>query len=134
MLRSKGLADKMILLGIDGMDPRFTRKLVDEGKMPNVKKLMDMGACRDDLVLLGGVPTITPPMWATLATGAYPMTHGIIDFQLSFPVNWISTMQGSIPHLAKPNNYGMLPLKPAKKHWFGIGLVLLGHQAATAKI
>ena len=54
MLRSKGLADKMILLGIDGMDPRFTRKLVDEGKMPNVKKLMDMGACRDDLVLLGG--------------------------------------------------------------------------------
>lgn len=61
MLRSKGLAEKMILLGIDGMDPRFTRKLVDEGKMPNVKKLMDMGACRDDLVLLGGVPTITPP-------------------------------------------------------------------------
>ena len=26
------------------------------------------------------MPTITPPMWTTLATGAYPMTHGITDF------------------------------------------------------
>ena len=83
MLRSKGLAEKMIMLGIDGMDPNLTRKFVDEGKMPNTKKLIEMGAARKDLVLLGGVPTITPPMWATLATGAYPMTHGIVDFNLS---------------------------------------------------
>lgn len=83
MLRSKGLTEKLLMLGIDGMDPRFTRRLVEEGKMPNVKKMMELGACRDDLMLLGANPTITPPMWATLATGAYPMTHGIEDFNLS---------------------------------------------------
>ena len=83
MLRNKALTEKVLLLGIDGMDPRFTKRLVDEGKLPNVKKLMDAGACRDDLVLLGANPTITPPMWATLATGAYPMTHSIQDFNLS---------------------------------------------------
>ena len=83
MLRSKGLTDKMLLLGIDGMDPRFARVLVDEGKMPNLKKLMEKGACREDLRMLGANPTITPPMWATLATGAYPMTHGIMDYNLS---------------------------------------------------
>ena len=83
MLRNKALTEKVLLLGIDGMDPRFTRRLVDEGKLQNVKKLMDAGACRDDLVLLGANPTITPPMWATLATGAYPMTHSIQDFNLS---------------------------------------------------
>ncbi len=83
MLRSKGLTDKLLLLGIDGMDPRFTRRLVDEGKMPNFKKLMDMGACREDLVMLGANPTITPPMWATLGTGTYPMTHGIMDYNIS---------------------------------------------------
>ncbi len=83
MLRRKGLTDKVLLLGVDGMDPRFTKRLVDEGKMPNVKKLMDMGSCRDDLMMLGANPTITPPMWATLATGAYPMTHGIMDYNLS---------------------------------------------------
>lgn len=82
MLRQKHLSDKIILLGIDGMDPKFSRKMVDEGKMPNLKKLIDKGACRHDLRLLGGVPTITPPMWTTLATGAYPMTHGIEDFNI----------------------------------------------------
>ena len=83
MLRRKGLTEKLLMLGIDGMDPRFTRRLVKEGKMPNVKKMMELGACRDDLMLLGANPTITPPMWATLATGAYPMTHGVEDFNLS---------------------------------------------------
>ena len=85
MLRSKGLTDKVLLLGIDGMDPRFSRKMVDEGKMPNLKKLIERGSARQDLRLLGAVPTITPPMWTTLATGAYPMTHGIEDFNINFP-------------------------------------------------
>lgn len=83
MLRSKGLTEKLLLLGVDGMDPRFTKRLVDEGKLPNVKKLMERGSCRDDLMLLGANPTITPPMWATLATGCYPMTHGIMDYNIS---------------------------------------------------
>ena len=83
MLRSKGLTDKLLLLGVDGMDPRFTKRLLAEGKMPNVEKLMNAGACREDLVLLGANPTITPPMWATLATGTYPMTHGIMDYNTS---------------------------------------------------
>ena len=83
MLRNKALSQKVLLLGVDGMDPRFTKRLVDEGKLPNVKKLMDRGACREDLMMLGANPTITPPMWATLATGTYPMTHGIIDYNIS---------------------------------------------------
>ena len=83
MLRNKALTEKLLLLGVDGMDPRFTRRLVDEGKMPNFKKLMDMGSCREDLMMLGANPTITPPMWATLATGTYPMTHGIMDYNVS---------------------------------------------------
>jgi Uncharacterized conserved protein len=76
----KALTDKLFVLGIDGLDPRLTRKYVDEGKMPNTKYLIEQGAAREDLVLLGGQPTITPPMWTTLATGAYPCTHGITCF------------------------------------------------------
>ena len=48
MLRNKALTEKVLMLGIDGMDPRYTRRLVNEGKLPNVKKLMELGACRDD--------------------------------------------------------------------------------------
>ncbi|WP_434512192.1 alkaline phosphatase family protein [Desulfitobacterium sp. AusDCA] len=73
-------AKKILILGIDGMDPRLTRKFVDMGLMPNTKKYIEKGAQRQDLVLLGGHPTVTPSMWTTLATGAYPMTHGITDF------------------------------------------------------
>lgn len=72
--------EKLIVVGIDGMDPRFTKYLVDKGEMPATKKLIERGACREDLVLLGGMPTITPPMWTTLSTGAYASTHGITGF------------------------------------------------------
>ena len=65
----KALSEKILVLGIDGLDPRLARKYVDEGVMPNLKKFMERGACREDLVMLGGQPTITPPMWTTLATG-----------------------------------------------------------------
>ena len=73
-------ASKVAVLGIDAMDPRLTRKYIDMGIMPNTKKLLEAGAAREDLVLLGALPTVTPPQWTTLATGAYPSTHGITAF------------------------------------------------------
>lgn len=79
-MQRNALNDKIMVIGIDGMDPRITRKLIDEGKMPATKKLLEKGAAREDLVMLGGQPTVTPPMWTTLATGAYPVTHGITCF------------------------------------------------------
>ena len=80
MTERKTRADKILVLGIDGMDPRLTKKYVAEGKMPNVKKFIERGAQREDLVLLGSHPTVTPPMWTTLSTGAHPITHGITCF------------------------------------------------------
>ena len=71
------LADKILVLGVDGLDPRLAKKMMDEGKLPHIKEYVERGGCREDLVLLGGLPTITQPMWTTLATGAYPSTHGI---------------------------------------------------------
>ncbi|MBQ2368943.1 MAG: alkaline phosphatase family protein, partial [Peptococcaceae bacterium] len=80
MTSRKAFADKIMLLGIDGMDPRLTRKYVDEGIMPNTAEYIKRGAARHDLVMLGGHPTVTPPMWTTLATGAYANVHGITGF------------------------------------------------------
>ena len=74
------LSSKIMVLGVDGMDPRLAKKYVDEGKMPNLKTIIERGAQREDLVLLGIMPTITPPGWTSLATGAYPGTHGITCF------------------------------------------------------
>ena len=73
-------ADKILVLGIDGMDPRLSKYYMDQGLMPNLKKLVEAGSAREGLEFLGQMPTITPPMWTTLSTGTYPMTHGITDF------------------------------------------------------
>lgn len=79
---SRVLNDKILVLGVDGMDPRISKYFMDKGKMPNFKKYVEMGACRENLMLLGAHPTVTPPLWTTMATGAYPMTHGITDYHM----------------------------------------------------
>ncbi|MDO4280479.1 MAG: alkaline phosphatase family protein [Peptococcaceae bacterium] len=77
--------NKVLVLGIDGLDPKLTKKYVDEGYMPNMKKFLEMGAAREDLQMIGGHPTVTPPMWTTLATGANPCTHGITEYYACDP-------------------------------------------------
>jgi predicted AlkP superfamily phosphohydrolase/phosphomutase len=76
---------KLIVLGIDGMDSATTKRMVDEGKLPNIKKYLQHGASRESLAMLGAHPTITPPCWTTLATGAYPGTHGITCYWRQSP-------------------------------------------------
>lgn len=78
---------KLLVLGVDGMDPHLTKYLMDKGELPAIKEYVKRGACREDLVMLGALPTITPPMWTTMATGAYPATHGITCFWNSDPVD-----------------------------------------------
>ena len=79
-MQRKALADKVMVLGVDGLDPRFAKKLVDEGKMPAFKTLIERGAQREDLVMLGSNPTVTPPQWTTLACGCNPNVHSITQF------------------------------------------------------
>ncbi|WP_225351930.1 alkaline phosphatase family protein [Secundilactobacillus similis] len=69
-MTEKPRTDKVIVLGIDGLDSRTANRLVNEGKMPNLKKYLERGSAHKGIKLLGSVPTITPPCWTTLATGA----------------------------------------------------------------
>ena len=47
-------SDKIIVVGIDGFEPSLAKKFMEEGKMPNLQSFVKQGACREDLVLLGG--------------------------------------------------------------------------------
>ena len=82
----KKYTDKVLLLGVDGSDPKLTSKFMKQGKLPNIKKFVDAGAQRESLQLVCTPPTITPPLWTTLATGALPVTHGITCFWRQDPV------------------------------------------------
>lgn len=74
------LADKVLVLGCDAMDSRLSTQYMKAGKMPNLKKLLELGSAHDEMMMIGGQPTVTPPMWTTLSTGANPCTHGITDY------------------------------------------------------
>lgn len=76
-MKREAMSDKILVLGVDGFDPSLAKKFMDQGKMPALQQFVSRGAARENLVLLGGMPTVTPPMWTTLATGATPATHGI---------------------------------------------------------
>ena len=52
---------KVLVIGIDGMDSRITKKFLDEGQLPNIKKYLERGAARTGLDMLGAIPPITPP-------------------------------------------------------------------------
>lgn len=36
-------AQKLMVLGVDGLAPRFSKRMIDAGKMPNHQKLMPFG-------------------------------------------------------------------------------------------
>ena len=74
---------KVAVLGFDCAEPHLIEKHIKEGHLPNFKKLIENGVMADNC--LPPFPTITPPNWATIATGAWPGTHQVTDFHLPKP-------------------------------------------------
>ena len=67
----------MIVLGFDGMDPDLVQRWVDDGKLPNIKRLMNDGG----LYPLSTTHSAeSPTAWASFATGVNPGKHNIYDF------------------------------------------------------
>ncbi len=75
--RRRGLVNKAILLGFDGLDPAVTERLMAEGKLPNFSRLKQMGGYSR---LRTTFPALSPVAWSTFATGVNPAKHNIFDF------------------------------------------------------
>jgi len=73
-----GLSEKkVIILGFDGIDPDLLSKWMDEGKLPNLKRLGESGTFLE----LGTTnPAESPVAWSSFATGTNPGKTGIFDF------------------------------------------------------
>ncbi len=70
-------AKKMMVLGIDGLDPTTLTRLMDEGKLPTFQRLRQMGDMRN---LTTSIPPQSPVAWSNFITGMNPGGHGIFDF------------------------------------------------------
>jgi len=68
---------KLVILGIDGMDPQLLKKFMAEGKMPNFSSLAQKGSFR---LLTTSIPPQSPVAWSNLITGMNAGGHGIFDF------------------------------------------------------
>lgn len=68
---------RMVILGVDGMDPVMLQGFMDEGILPNFSKLAATG----NFMKLGtSVPPQSPVAWSNFITGMDSGGHGIFDF------------------------------------------------------
>jgi predicted AlkP superfamily phosphohydrolase/phosphomutase len=68
---------RVVILGLDGLDYGLTAKLLVEGKLPNLARLQAQGGFRS---LASTLPPISPVAWSTFQTGVNPGKHNIFDF------------------------------------------------------
>ena len=76
-------AKKVMVIGFDAPLAPQVYRYAQEGHMPRVKRLLERGVYGANC--LPPFPSITPPNWTTLATGATSITHGISDFNVHVP-------------------------------------------------
>lgn len=67
----------MIVIGIDGMDPRLAERMMASGELPHLAKLRAAGGFSP---LGTSCPPQSPVAWANFINGAGPGSHGIFDF------------------------------------------------------
>jgi type IV pilus biogenesis/stability protein PilW len=68
---------KILLIGIDGAEWEIIQPLVDQGKLPTFKKLIEQGV-HGNLKTIE--PILSPVVWTSIATGKTPDKHGITFF------------------------------------------------------
>jgi len=71
------LVDRVVIVGLDGLDPKLAEKYMAQGKMPNFSKLKESGTFNP---LQTTYPSISPVAWSSFLTGVNPGKHNIFDF------------------------------------------------------
>jgi predicted AlkP superfamily phosphohydrolase/phosphomutase len=70
-------ARSVVILGIDGMDPKLLSQFAQKGVMPNFRRLMEEGSFSP---LRSSIPPQSPVAWSNFTTGKDAGGHGIYDF------------------------------------------------------
>lgn len=70
-------ARRMVLFGVDGMDPVLLQQFMEDGDTPNLKRLAKAGGF---MPLGTSIPPQSPVAWSNFITGMNPGGHGIFDF------------------------------------------------------
>ena len=77
MIHQKNGFKKVIVIGLDGFEPKIVDLMLKAGELPNLARLQQKGGFSR---VQTTYPAQTPVAWSTVATGVNPGGHGIFDF------------------------------------------------------
>jgi predicted AlkP superfamily phosphohydrolase/phosphomutase len=76
-MAARGRFQRVVVLGLDGLDYGLTERLLCEGKLPHLADLRKRGCFKP---LGTTLPSISPVAWSSFQTGTNPGKHNIYDF------------------------------------------------------
>ncbi len=120
---------RVVALGLDGLDPQLVQTYMDQGLLPNFKKLGQKGTFSP---LTTTKPSISPVAWSSFATGVNPGKHRIFDFYTRDPNTYLPVLSSAeIGTISRPVKLGPLTwqrnktivrfLRKATSFWETIG-------------
>jgi len=71
------VANKVLMIGLDGATFTLLDPLVEQGVMPFLGAVLNRGVRAN---LMSTRHPLTPPAWTSMITGRSPTSHGIYDF------------------------------------------------------
>lgn len=105
---------KVLVLGMDGLDPNIVSRLIKKGSLPHFERIIARGG----FSLLGtSIPPQSPVAWANFITGLDPSGHGLFDFMHRDPEIYLPVFSGTLSEEPKRKiNLGQwaLPLEGGK--------------------
>jgi predicted AlkP superfamily phosphohydrolase/phosphomutase len=93
------LGKKVIVIGLDGLEPTLVESLLERGELPNLARI-----CRSGFYsrLRTTYPAQTPVAWSSFATGTNPGGHGIFDFISRDPLTYLP--DAALSRFERPQN------------------------------
>jgi predicted AlkP superfamily phosphohydrolase/phosphomutase len=90
--RKKTGIQRVIVVGLDGLDPQLSQRFMAQGKLPNFHKLKEQGTF---LPLATTFPSISPSAWSAFTTGVDASHHNIFDFLTRDPCTYLPVLSSA---------------------------------------
>jgi predicted AlkP superfamily phosphohydrolase/phosphomutase len=113
--RRRASAERVVVLGLDGLDPTLVETFMGQGTLPNLARLRAQGTFAP---LATSYPSISPAAWSSFMTGVDCSYHNIFDFLTRDPRTYrpvLSSAEISGPRTLKVGRYRIPLGKPRVK-------------------
>jgi len=93
----KSHINRLVIIGLDGLEPSLVEKYMAEAKLPNFSKIKKQGSYAR---LQTTTPAISPVAWSSFITGCHPSKHNIFDFLSRDPRSYLPGLSSA--RIGKP--------------------------------